>query len=666
MDYTEANLALGVHHSQDELDNPDRKLLEKLVYSKKDDDLRNPLVNKTVSETIRLVNVLIATYGKPDLVRIEFARSLQKPKKFREEELARNRDKNLRREEYLAFLHARIGQHLIRKSDLTKFELWLEMEFNENELKNIAPQIDVEEFRKFTRNVNSRDKTKFDLWLECGRISPYTGKIISLSKLFSPEIEVEHIIPYSISQDNSFINLTLSEKSFNDKAKRNRTPLQAFELLGEAEMLGFRKRVSHFSEGKQKRLLFDGSEEQLKKFRPSDLANTAYISKVVRQKLLTAVQKVQVTNGQVTAKLREFWDLNEILNPEGVNEKSRLDHRHHAIDAIAIAFSSPALIQKLSREATFDHRGRMRVAKFDSPFPGFQEKVKEVTDGIFVSYRVESRLLVEKQNKYIHSTSKGQKPQRTITVRGALHEETYYGQIQNSETGKQNYVTRKPLSIFKKLEDLDKIVDKSTRQRLLDFLESKGAKTEKQIQEALAGGFFYKSKDGTKDIPVYKVRIINSSTGMIQVRPKENPNIWVKSGRNHIFAIYEGTSGKRSFSVFSVFDSVKQLTSSGQLVKPFDEQGLPLLYTFQKNEMFIRYFEHPDEIQWDNKKQLFERLYRVVQLDINGNFISTIHNINAEVRNLKLYPPGVILKKTYNSWRGIKVKISAAGEIEPA
>lgn len=664
MEYAEACLACGFHHSHDaEAADPNRQLAEKLVRDK-EDDLRNPLVNKVVSETYKVVNSLIATYGRPETVRIEFARSLQKPKAAREKELNQNREKEASRDSYRDFLknhpatsHLKVGGSLI-----SKFELWLEMEHSTDDLLRLAPGTSLEDFNKFRSKINRKDAVKYRLWLECGRISPYTGKVIGLSSLFSSDIEVEHILPYSISQDNSFVNLTLAEKSFND-AKGNRTPMQYFQSRPEHEMLAFKKRASAFGEGKKKRLLFEGSDEEIEnKFRPDALAATAYIARVVRKKLATAIRNVEITNGQATSQLRDKWGLNGILNPDG-EKKTRDDHRHHAVDALVIACTTKGHINKMSREAKFDYRGKMRLENFPAPMERFYHLAEENISSILVSYRSESRLLVSRKNKYTHS--KTNKPQPTITVRGALHEETNYGQIIHPETGKKTYVVRKAVAaVIKKPEDIEKIVDKPTRDRLREYLNEKGASSEKQIQEALAGGFRYKSKDGKKTIPVYKVRIVNPSSGMIQLRPQENPKLFVESGSNYIFAIYEGADGTRSFRNFSVFDSSRQLRLTGELVQPRDAEGRELLAAFQANEMFVRYENHPDEINWDDQKDLFTRLYKVVKFDKLGNFISAIHNLSGvKVNEPKNYPAGVVLRKTFNSWRGIKIKLDTAGKI---
>ena len=664
MEYPEACLACGFHHSYDaEAADSERVLVEKLKRSK-EDDLRNPLVNKVVSETYKVVNSLMAEYGRPDTVRIEFARSLQKPKEARERELNQNREKEASRDAYREFLknHPATSQLKVGGSLISKFELWLEMEHSTDDLLRLAPGTNLEDFNKFRLKVNRRDAVKYKLWMECGRISPYTGKVIGLAQLFSSDIEVEHILPYSISQDNSFSNLTLAERAFN-VAKGNKTPMQYFHSRPEAEMLAFKKRASSFGEGKKRRLLFDGSDEEIEnKFRPDALAATAYIAKVVRKKLATAIKNVETTNGQATSALRDKWGMNGILNPGG-DKKVRDDHRHHAVDALVIACTTKAHINKMSREATFDSKGRMRLENFQAPMERFFHLAEESINSILVSYRSDSRLLVSRKNKYTHA--KDGKAQSTITVRGALHEETNYGQIIHPETGKPTYVVRKAIgTVVKKIEDLNKIVDKPTRERIKLYLEEKSATSEKQIQESLANGFTYKSKDGKKTIPVFKVRIVNPSSGMIQLRPQENPKLFVESGSNYIFAIYEGKDGTRSFSNFSVYDSVRQLKSTGELVLPFDKEGRGLLAAFQANEMFVRYENHPDEISWDDPKDLFSRLYKVVKFDKLGNFISAIHNLSGvKVNEPKNYPTGVVHRKTFNSWRGIKVRIDSTGRI---
>ncbi len=351
-------------------------------------------------------------------------------------------------------------------------------------LKNIAGGIDLAEFRKFANNVKPSDQQKYKLWLECGRISPYTGKIINLSQLFSGSIQVEHIIPYSRTMDNSFANKTLCEQDMN-AAKGNLTPYEFFSRDPE-QLKEFKKRIQRLPASKQDKML---APDVPKEFSPNMLASTAYIAREARKVLRRVCKDVRVTDGQITSLLRRFWGLNNILDPNRENEKSRDDHRHHAIDAFVIANSDDYWINLINRAASFDAQGRMHLDKMREfpegralleaagigvpmePDPlGLQQHVNPLTgeilaggmpgpyldhrhnlenalSQILISYRNQKRLLSPKKNSYRYSKStvRVQKVQKSISVRGPLHAEYIFGQIENPYTSKLEYVIRKPL-----------------------------------------------------------------------------------------------------------------------------------------------------------------------------------------------------------------------------
>ncbi|MCM8820324.1 MAG: hypothetical protein NC925_05980, partial [Candidatus Omnitrophica bacterium] len=107
-------------------------------------------------------------------------------------------------------------------TDINKFRLWInltgkrleesekewkkETKGSENEAKQVEPSY--------------RDIKKYILWVSQKCISPYSGKIIPLSKLFTDEYEIEHIIPRSRLKDDSLANLVICESGIN-KAKGN-------------------------------------------------------------------------------------------------------------------------------------------------------------------------------------------------------------------------------------------------------------------------------------------------------------------------------------------------------------------------------------------------------------------------------------------------------------
>ena len=218
-EYSEACAKAGYHHSWDEeKDGKDREL-EPVAIFHDEGIVNSPIVKRAIYETVALVNAVAKKYGKPNEVRLEMARELKKPKDVREKMRKGNQEKEDLRDAYRKFLKEKHGVEP-SGADILKFELWLELEFDERDLEKRNGDVDIEEYKKFAKNISVKDVEKFRLWLECDRISVYTGKPISLGLLFSPEIEVEHIVPYSRSMDNSFINKTLSEKSFNNDKKQ--------------------------------------------------------------------------------------------------------------------------------------------------------------------------------------------------------------------------------------------------------------------------------------------------------------------------------------------------------------------------------------------------------------------------------------------------------------
>lgn len=422
-DYAKACELAGYHHSYDDETDSKTRLLEDKIQRNNGDDLRNPLVQQALSETYRLVNAIITEHGKPDKIRVELARELKKPKNIREKMKRANDDKRSRRDAYIEFLKEKLKMKNVTKADILKFELWLELQFYEKDLKKINIDINVEDFKKFAQSVKSSDNEKYRLYLECGRISPYTGKVISLEKLFSPEIEIEHIIPYSKSMDDSFMNKTLCEREFNNEVGKQ---LKAVWFIERPDKLhDFKERIKYFSDAKQEKFMMEVIPDD---FLNNQLTNNAYIAKEARKKLKTICRDVYVSNGQATSVLRNIWELNKILNPDGKNEKSRDDHRHHAIDAIVIANTTNENMRLLSTASHFDYMGRLKTDHFPLPYNTFSVEAEEKVNKILVSYRNKKSLISKKKNKYIHS----KKPniQNTISVRGALHEETLYGQIQ--------------------------------------------------------------------------------------------------------------------------------------------------------------------------------------------------------------------------------------------
>ncbi|HOY27647.1 MAG TPA: HNH endonuclease domain-containing protein [Flavobacteriales bacterium] len=657
-DFATACAQAGYHHSQRDLDKADRVLDAKLDTSKMD-PIRNPLVQMTVNETARLVNAVITEHGKPDLVRVELLRDLKKPKAVREKMRNSMRDKEKLRDEYRAFLQARKVLPEIRMSDIKKFELWLELEYSVSALEKLDPNVDLRAFAKFAAAVSPKDKDKFRLWLECGRVSPYTGEMIPLNKLFTEAIHVEHILPYSRSIDDSFANKTLCEDHVND-AKGNLTPLEYFEQKRTpAELKAFKLRVQNFSQGKLDKFLATEVKED---FLNSQFTNSAYIGTEVRDLLRTTCKDVRVTNGQLTGLLRNRWSLNRLLNNEA-DQKNRDDHRHHAVDALVIACTTQSLVQKISSESKFDHTGWQKLPDIGLPWSTFRTDAGEKLSGLLVSYKGGKRLLSSKLNKYRHSKAHDGKPekyQKTLAVRGALHEETLYGRItiQGKGTKEDTYVVRKALTSLTKEEQLDNIVDPVVRKTIQDHVAAHNG----SLKEAMKQTVYMpvKEKNKGKLVPIKNVRMRVNTEEMVELRPKT----FVEPGSNYCIAIYEDAKGKRAFR------TVNFLAASRKALKklpiyPKEYDGKTLLMALQQRDLVVIYDQHPDEIQWNSPNWLAQHLYTIKKMDKNGKIGLVLHKAsNANPDFPKRYPAGTVAMKTAGTIKALPVHITTTGQIE--
>ncbi len=321
--------------------------------------LANPIVRRTLSEMRKVVNGVVRKWGKPEFMRVEMARELKLGPRARKELIKENR---------------------------------------ENE--KINARVD-EEIAKIGGRAGSRDdRRKYKLWKEQGETCPYTGRVIPATKLFSNEVEIDHVLPYSRSLDDGMMNLVVAWTEAN-REKGNQTPWE-WKHGDEKAMEAMLQCVRTLPYPKCKR--FSQKEVKLDEFIARQLTDTAYIAKEAVKFLKSLYphdNKVHVTaaRGRATSELRWQWGLNSILGDDNA-VKLRDDHRHHAVDAVVIAMTTPRTLHELSRAHKSNRLDRVVMPP---PWEGFREQVAKRTAEIVVSHR----------------------PQRGI--RGALHEETNYG-----------------------------------------------------------------------------------------------------------------------------------------------------------------------------------------------------------------------------------------------
>ena len=320
--------------------------------------ISNPTVHIGLNQVRVVVNALIHRYGRPSEVIIEVAREL-KLSKEKKQEISRQQVDNQKRRDRIR--------------------------------RNIADVLGCREDW-----VTGRDIEKWILWEELGdntleRRCPYSGKQISASMLLSDEVEIEHILPYARTLDNSMANKTVAIREAN-RIKGNRTPWEArkdFENQGwdSEEMLA---RADRMPKAKRFRFGKNGYEEWLKgnnDFISRALTDTQYLSIVAKEYLGLICPNTRSIPGRLTAMLREKFGLNNILGNDGL--KNRNDHRHHAVDACVIAVTDQSLLQRVSTECARcrEKRANRIIDRMPLPWPSYFESVKRAIESIKVSHK---------------------------------------------------------------------------------------------------------------------------------------------------------------------------------------------------------------------------------------------------------------------------------------
>lgn len=459
-DYSVACEYAGYRHSKNSLTKEEiaNKVLKNKLELLPRNSLRNPVVEKILNQMVNVVNGIIGEYGKPDEIRIELARELKKSAKEREEMTKAINDANKAHEEYVKVLRNDFGLTHVSRNDIIRYKLYLELKDN-------------------------------------GFKTLYSNTYISKEKLFSKEFDIEHIIPQAKLFDDSFSNKTLEARQVNLN-KSNATAYDfVVEKYGEEFAKGcYTNRIEKLYAdkviGKTKRDKLLMKEADIPSgFINRDLRDSQYIAKKAREILQELVRFVVPTTGSITERLREDWQLIDVMqelnwekyNQLGLTEiiegrdgqrirrikdwTKRNDHRHHAMDALTIAFTKRSYIQYLNnlnarvqkaadewidldmvelsnldkdqrasamygiekKELYRDSRHKLRFIP-PMPLDEFRSEAKRQLENTLISIKAKNKVVTRNINTLKKKSGTNKKVQ--LTPRGQLHLETVYGSSQ--------------------------------------------------------------------------------------------------------------------------------------------------------------------------------------------------------------------------------------------
>jgi len=277
----------------------------------------NPTVHVALNQLRHVVNTLIARHGHPTQIVVEVLRELNQSA-FERRRIEKEQAENAKRREEWAKELVALGQR-VNGRNLAFMRLWSEQAGDPKE-----------------------------------RICPYTGERISLRRLFSGEVEEDHILPYAVTLDDSFANRVIVVREAN-RRKSRQSPYDAFHAS--PEWPDIQARAALLPPSKAWRFAPDALKKwkgEHQDFLARHLTDSAYLARLARLYLRAVCDpdKVWCIPGRLTSMLRDAHGLNSAtLLGKGGTRKDRDDHRHHAIDALTIGLVDRSLLQRVATAA---------------------------------------------------------------------------------------------------------------------------------------------------------------------------------------------------------------------------------------------------------------------------------------------------------------------------
>lgn len=506
------------------------------------DDITSPVVKRSVSQTIKTVNAIIDRYGSPISIYVELAREMSKSFEERKQ-IEKKIDSNLKNKE----------ENIKRLKE---------------EFGILAPTSD--------------DLLKFRLYEEQGGVCLYSGKGLmqecgSMAEILSNNnTQIDHIIPYSRSFDDSYTNkvLVLSDEN---AMKGNRIP---FEYFGhdEERWKAFVERVSsniNLSFKKKSNLLKNSlTKAEEEELNSRALNDTRYISRFIKNLFENHLlfvgdskRPVRTVNGAMTSFMRKLWRL----------PKNRFeDDKHHAVDACIIGCVDNGMIMRVSKYLQKCHSRKLKdrnvlIDKSTGEIFDDEAIISEFGENYQLPYPLFKEELLARTAEKISEdtlTKLGYTPEEITAskpifvsrmvnhkVTGAMHGDTVRSKkLLNSNPGKLTALTKTSIKDLKlkrlpngefgdienypqKFIDDDPVLYKALRNRLIEF----GGNAKLAFKEP----FYKPSKSGKFMNEVKKVKlestvgtIIEKNGGLVENKTMIRIDVFEKAGKFYMIPVY--------------------------------------------------------------------------------------------------------------------------------
>ena len=421
-------------------------------------NLANPVVARALAEYRKVLNAILAKYGKVHKIHLEFTRQAGVSTKERAQIIA---EQNKR------------------------------LKANEEARKRCAD---------FGLEPSAINMLKLKLWQEQSKFCVYSGREITREDLANPNaLQIDHIYPYSRSFDDSQNNKVLVYASANQH-KLNKTPFEAFgsDTQQWGKILGLIKKLP---KPKKNRIANKNFNDKEGGFIARNIVDTSYIATLTASYTDAFIEflplsesedttlgrgekgskkHITVVNGSLTATMRHYWGLNSLLDshchtkhcevsknnnchteasqeaevsqsqndnrdssvaslpqndkennaPKTQDSKDRSNHLHHALDAIIIAFTNDSIIKAFSDFKKTQEQNKARLIAKEIESSEYKISRRFFTPSNFENNEafrqsIKRKILGEssQNGEQIGGIFVSKPPRKR--ARGALHKETF-------------------------------------------------------------------------------------------------------------------------------------------------------------------------------------------------------------------------------------------------
>jgi CRISPR-associated endonuclease Csn1 len=530
-------------------------------------NLRNPIVEQIISETLRVTRDIWRTYGKIDEIHIELGRDMKQTNEQRakaSQAINENENANLRVRALLQeFTNPEYKIDNVRPYSPVqqdKFRIYEDGVLTDADIPDDINEI-LKGFRETdaSKRPSQNQVKRYILWLEQNYCSPYTGQTIPLSRLFSSDYEIEHVIPQSRYFDDSMSNKVICESEVN-KAKDRMLGYEFIQDKGGSIIKGnFGKDIRILTVSEYEQFVNDHYSKNRKKmgkllmgdipdsFIERQMNDSRYIAKEIMSILSNVVRDddelegtskhIVPLNGTITTRLKKEWGINDVWNDivyprfERLNritgtheygewrnvggknvfqtsvplsiskgfQKKRIDHRHHAMDAMVIAATTKDHVNYLNNLSALSGNEKMRydlqhklctkthpdeqgnyVWQFNKPWENFTQDVRTQLEGIIISFKQNLRVINKMTNHYQHYVDGEKVIEKQMkgegwAVRKSLHKAHVYAAV--------NIKKVRTVKLSEALKNWKMIKDSDVKQAIRELIKAYHGYDEKTINK---------------------------------------------------------------------------------------------------------------------------------------------------------------------------------------